>query len=99
MNQFIPDPIDTRRVVLSAELAQLSERLAENAHDVWARKKLQDGWTYGPILDEGARTTPMLVAYGALPDSAKEYDRVVVIQTLKAICALGFEIIGPDATS
>ena len=99
MTAFIPKPIDTRGITLAAPVMQLSERLAENAHDVWARQKLEEEWVYGPALDETAKTTPLLVSYSALPESAKEYDRAVVLETLKSICALGFQIKEPQSES
>ena len=41
---YTPKPFDTSAVTLSKPVARLSELLAENAHDIWARAKLQDGW-------------------------------------------------------
>ncbi|MCM1113486.1 MAG: RyR domain-containing protein [Muribaculum sp.] len=94
MKQYIPAPIDTEQVELSAELRQLVEKLAENTHDVWARQRFQDGWTYGPNRDDEQKTHPCLVAYGELPDSEKAYDRAVAEQTIKAMLAMGYRIGG-----
>jgi len=35
---YEPRPIDTTYIELTPEVVQLTERLAENAHDVWAAK-------------------------------------------------------------
>jgi RyR domain len=35
---YEPRPIDTSAIELSADLRELAERLAENAHDNWARR-------------------------------------------------------------
>jgi hypothetical protein len=53
---------------------------------------MQDGWTYGPHRDDAKRTHPCLVPYEQLPESEKEYDRVMVNEALKAILALGYRI-------
>jgi len=80
---------------LSPELAALTERLAENAHDLWAAQRLRDGWTWGAQRDDKAKKHPCLVPYADLPDSEKEYDRQAAMGTLKAILALGYRIEKP----
>jgi hypothetical protein len=45
---YEPRPINTSHVTLTPDILQLTERLAENAHDLWAVKRLAEGWTYGP---------------------------------------------------
>lgn len=92
---YKPEPIDTRRVELSPEIGQLTERLAENAHDHWAQQRLADGWTYGPQRDDAQKRHPCLVPYAELPDSEKVYDRKSAMETLKAIVALGYRIEKP----
>lgn len=89
---YHPEPIETSDVELLPELLVLTERLAENAHDLWARQRLQDGWKYGPRRDDEAKEHPGLVPYAMLSDSEKEYDRIIAMQILKAIVALGFRI-------
>jgi ryanodine receptor 2 len=34
---YIPNPIDTTDVELSKELLELTEKIAENVHEVWAK--------------------------------------------------------------
>ena len=92
---YTPAPIDTSRVSLSPELVALTERLAENAHDLWARQRINDGWTLGPQRDDQARQHPCLIPYADLPDSEKEYDRASALGTLKAILAHGYTIHPP----
>lgn len=92
---YQPQPIDTAAVALPETLAALTERLAENAHDIWAQQRLADGWTYGPERDDAAKTHPDLVPYAELPEGEKEYDRLTAMETLKAILALGYAITAP----
>jgi hypothetical protein len=89
---YTPNPIDTAAVVLPPELLALTELLAENAHEVWAKARLEQGWTYGPTRDDGARTHPCLVPYAALPESEKVHDRNAATETLKAVIARGYTI-------
>src|SRR5262249_19758160 len=95
---YEPQPIDTSAVKLPADLVELTEHLAENTHEVWARQRITDGWTHGPQRDDALRKHPCLVPYAELPESEKEYDRKTALETLKLILALGYEIRkGPPA--
>jgi hypothetical protein len=90
---YAPKPIDTSSVTLSEEVLELTELLARNAHDIWAQRRIGDGWTYGPKRDDSKKEHPDLVPYEALPDSEKAYDRSAALQTLKAIMAMGYRIV------
>lgn len=90
---YKPDPIDTSDLVLSAELLELTEKIAENVHDVWAVGRLEQGWTYGKERNDELKTTPCLVPYSELPESEKEYDRNTALETLKLIIKLGYKIL------
>jgi len=92
---YTPKPIDSSKVDLPAELRELIERLAANAHDIWAQRRQSEGWTWGPARDDAARKHPCLVPFDQLPDSEKQYDREVVRKTLEAILALGYSIQEP----
>lgn len=92
-DRYDPQPIDTSDVTVSDEIAALSEKLAENTHDVWARGRLDEGWTYGKTLDRDKKTHPLLVPYGELTESEKDYDRRTSLETLKVLQKLGFDIV------
>ena len=94
--KYTPRPVDTEGVELSEELLQLTEKIAENVHDVWAAGRIAEGWTYGKERDDVKKKNPCLVPYGELPESEKEYDRNTALQTLKLVVALGYEIRKPD---
>ena len=93
MAQYIPTPISTEEVTLPAELDALVEQLAENNHDHWARRRIDAGWTYGSQRDDSRKTHPDLVPYGDLPEGEKEYDRTSVLEALKVIITLGYQIV------
>lgn len=92
-NKYNPIPVDTSDVVLPEELLALTEKIAENVHDVWAAGRIAEGWIYGSVKDPEKKTTPLLVAYDELPESEKEYDRNTALETLKLIVRLGYEIV------
>ncbi len=88
---YIPKPIDTSTVQLSPEILELTERLAENAHDIWAKQRMADGWQYGSQRNDANKEHPCLLPYASLPETEKVYDRKAAMETLKAIVALGYD--------
>jgi hypothetical protein len=92
MATYAPETIDTSHVELPADLTDLIEQLARNNHDHWARKRLDEGWRYGPTRSDERKEHPDLVPYEELTEGEKEYDRKTVIEALKAIVALGYEL-------
>lgn len=94
---YQPAPIDTAAVSLSPELHALTERLAENAHDLWAAQRFAQGWSLGPQRDDAKKLHPCLIPYADLPESEKEFDRRTALGTLKAVLALGYTIVPPPA--
>jgi hypothetical protein len=92
MATYTPETIDTAQVRLSAELEELIERLARNNHDHWARKRIDEGWRYGLTRNDERKEHPDLVPYDQLTEGEKEYDRKTVVEALKAIVALGWEV-------
>ena len=89
---YNPKPIDTEKINLSEDLIALTEKIAENVHDVWATGRINDGWTYSQQRDDNLKHHPCLVPYSELSDSEKEYDRNTAIETIKLIIALGYNI-------
>jgi len=89
---YKPRPIPTEHIVLSGEILELVELLAENAHDIWASERLQDGCTFGPERDDAQRRHPCLVPHAQLSERDGDYDRTMVIGSIRAILALGFTI-------
>ncbi len=92
MSSYEPRPLDTSQVRLTPTQRKLVEALAENVHDVWARKRMDDGWRLGASRDDATKTHPCLVAYADLPESEKSYDREMVEQVVKAAVLLGYRI-------
>lgn len=93
MATYDPKPIDTNDVVLTPELLALTEKLAENTHDVWAKGRISQGWQYGETRDDEKKLHPCLIPYDELPESEKEYDRNTALETLKLIIKLGYNVV------
>lgn len=91
-NNYIPQPVDTKDVVLPEELNSLAEEIAKNVHEVWSEARMKEGWTYGDVRNDAEKLHPCLVPYEQLPEAEKEYDRNTSLETLKLIVKLGFKI-------
>lgn len=92
VNGYNPQPINVENIDLDANLEELTEAIAENAHDIWARARMDEGWTYGPVRNDDLKQHPDLIPYSQLPDSEKEYDRIMAMNTLRLVRRLGFDI-------
>ncbi len=90
--EYTPNPADTSDVKLPEELLPLIEEMAKNVHEVWAKNRKAEGWTYGPVRNDAKKETPCMVAYEDLPENEKEYDRATSQETLKLILKLGFVV-------
>ena len=55
-NGYKPAPLDLSDVKLLPPQEVLVDKLAENAHNVWAKDRIKQGWTYGiqQVRDAGS---------------------------------------------
>lgn len=91
-NGYKPEPVDTEGIVVPVELMELVEEMSRNVHEVWAKSRMDQGWTWGPQRDDTLKTHPDLVPYDELTEEEKDYDRDTSLQTIKLILKLGFHI-------
>ena len=72
--EYVPAPVDTSDIVIPADLSELQEEIAENAHDMWAVEKMRQGYVYGPVTDNDSepKTHTDLLPYGDLTEDTKE---------------------------
>lgn len=94
---YRPDPLDTSGVCLPPEMLELAELLAKNTHDVWAKARMEEGWTFGPVRSDTEKTNPCLVSYDELPEQEKEYDRCINRELLAALYAMGYRVVKGEA--
>jgi hypothetical protein len=89
---YTPKPIDTSSVTLTPEMSELVEPLARNTHEVWSRRRISNGWHYGPRRNDNQKEHPDLMPYDQLSDAEKQLDRETVTEVLKVMAALGYRI-------
>ena len=92
-NNYIPEPVDLSNIELPKELLELADAISKNVHEVWAKSRMDEGWTYGEVRDDARKHHPCLVPYEELPESEKDYDRNTSQETIKMIMSLGFRIV------
>jgi hypothetical protein len=68
-SDYRPVPRDTSGVRLPAQIGDLTELLAKNAHENWARQRMEEGWRWGPRRDDEHKLHPSLVPYEQLSES------------------------------
>jgi hypothetical protein len=91
--KYNPVVEDLSAMILPPEIMELTERLAERAHDVWAAGRIRDGWRYGKERNDELKHNPCMVPYSKLPESEKEYDRQMAMQTIKLMKKLGYDLV------
>ncbi|HNX66936.1 MAG TPA: RyR domain-containing protein [Bacteroidales bacterium] len=79
-------------ILLPKSLTDNIDLIARSVHDEWARKRISEGWSYGPSQDISKKHHPSLVPYDELPENEKEYDRQTALTTLKTVVSMGFRI-------
>ena len=95
MKTYTATPRDLTQIGLPSELDALRETVAEYVHDVWAAKRMAEGWTYGPARDDQKMEHPNLVHYDELSEADKAFDRATADATLKLIVAHGWQLVPP----
>jgi hypothetical protein len=90
--QHIPQPTDTTRTELPADVTELTELLAKNTHEVWAEQRCAEGWKYSKERNDTRKEHPCLVPYEELPENEKEYDRNTALETVRLLLHSGYEI-------
>lgn len=94
---YLPTLPDLSHIQLPSELIQLGELMAERNHDAWALERQSEGWTYGNERNDRKLETPDMVPYAQLPESEKEYDRIMATSTIKLLIDLGYDITKKNA--
>ncbi len=89
---YKPNPEDTTNVKLPKEIEDLTEMIAKNTHENWAKGKMEEGWVLGDEIDETLLTHPCLVEYEELSEKDKEYDRVTAMESIKFLIKKGYKI-------
>lgn len=89
---YKPEPLDTTDVDLPDELRQLSRKLAEHAHDVWAAARVSEGWTYGAQRNDVQKEHPCLIPFDQMTEPEQVFDLRFADEILKAILVMGYRV-------
>uniref|UniRef100_A0A8C4ZTX7 Ryanodine receptor 1 n=1 Tax=Gadus morhua TaxID=8049 RepID=A0A8C4ZTX7_GADMO len=99
VNAYKPAPLDLNHVKLTPNQNQLVEKLAENGHNVWARDRVRQGWTYSIVQDILNKRNPRLVPYVLLDERTKKTNRDSVNNAVRTLIGYGYNIEPPDQES
>ncbi|XP_067629181.1 ryanodine receptor isoform X7 [Eurosta solidaginis] len=94
-NGYKPAPLDLSAVTLSPKLEELVDQLAENTHNLWARERIQQGWTYGLNEDSENHRSPHLVPYSKVDEAIKKANRDTASETVRTLLVYGYVLDPP----
>nr|XP_030130386.3 ryanodine receptor 3 isoform X12 [Taeniopygia guttata] len=95
-NGYKPAPLDLSEVKLLPSQEFLVDKLAENAHNVWAKDRIKQGWTYGIQQDLKNKRNPRLVPYALLDERTKKSNRDSLREAVRTFAGYGYSIEPPD---
>ncbi|PKU46315.1 ryanodine receptor 3 [Limosa lapponica baueri] len=95
-NGYKPAPLDLSEVKLLPSQEVLVDKLAENAHNVWAKDRIKQGWTYGIQQDLKNKRNPRLVPYVLLDERTKKSNRDSLREAVRTFAGYGYSIEPPD---
>ncbi|MGH0136181.1 UNVERIFIED_CONTAM: hypothetical protein FKN15_059740 [Acipenser sinensis] len=96
---YKPAPLDLNHVKLTPAQNTLVDRLAENGHNVWARDRVRQGWTYSIVQDILNKRNPRLVPYNLLDERTKKTNRDSLCEAVRTLIGYGYNIEPPDQES
>ncbi|XP_028834345.1 ryanodine receptor 3 isoform X8 [Denticeps clupeoides] len=95
-NGYKPTPLELSDVKLTPSQELLVDKLAENAHNVWAKDRIKQGWTYGIQQDLKNKRNPRLVPYALLDERTKKSNRDSLREAIRTLIGYGYNIDPPD---
>ncbi|XP_050933915.1 ryanodine receptor 3 isoform X3 [Lates calcarifer] len=98
-NGYKPSPLDLSDIKLTPGQELLVDKLAENAHNVWAKDRIKQGWTYGIQQDLKSKRNPRLVPYVLLDERTKKSNRDSLREAIRTLIGYGYNIEPSDQES
>lgn len=94
-NGYKPAPLDLSAITLTPKLEELVDHLAENTHNLWAKERIQQGWTYGLNEDSEMLRSPHLVPYVKVDEAIKKANRDTASETVRTLLVYGYVLDPP----
>lgn len=94
-NGYKPAPLDLSAVSLTPKLEELVDQLAENTHNLWAKERIQQSWTYGLNEDSDNHRSPHLVPYIKVDEAIKKANRDTASETVRTLLVYGYNLDPP----
>ncbi|KAG7282547.1 hypothetical protein CRUP_001122, partial [Coryphaenoides rupestris] len=95
-SSYKPAPLDLSHIKLASTQEAMVDKLAENAHNVWARDRIGQGWTYGIQQDVKNRRNPRLVPYALLDERTKKSNKDSLREAVRTLLGYGYNLEAPD---
>ena len=95
-NGYKPAPLDLSAIELNVKMEELVDQLAENTHNVWAKERISQGWTYGLNEDVEKRRSPHLVHYANVDEAIKVANRNTASETVRTLLVYGYVLDPPS---
>ncbi|KAG8232313.1 hypothetical protein J437_LFUL009412 [Ladona fulva] len=94
-NGYKPAPLDLSAITFTPKLEELVDQLAENTHNLWAKERITQGWTYGLNEDPDMKRSPHLVPYIKVDDLIKKANRDTASETVRTLLVYGYNLDPP----
>uniref|UniRef100_A0AAR2IQQ6 Ryanodine receptor 2b (cardiac) n=1 Tax=Pygocentrus nattereri TaxID=42514 RepID=A0AAR2IQQ6_PYGNA len=95
-NGYRPAPVDQSGISLTAAQEALVEALAENEHNIWARERIRQGWSYAAQQDVKSKRSPQLVPFSLLEEKSRHCSREDARDALGTLLGLGYTVEPPE---
>ncbi|KAJ8665342.1 hypothetical protein QAD02_007004, partial [Eretmocerus hayati] len=92
---YRPAPLDLSAITLTPKMEELVDQLAENTHNLWAKERIGQGWTYGLNEDSEMRRSPHLVPYPKVDEAIKKANRDTASETVRTLLVYGYMLDPP----
>ncbi|XP_043283357.1 ryanodine receptor isoform X10 [Venturia canescens] len=92
---YKPAPLDLSAITLTIKMEELVDQLAENTHNLWAKERISQGWTYGLNEDSEMRRSPHLVPYPKVDEAIKKANRDTASETVRTLLVYGYMLDSP----
>ena len=94
-NGYKPAPLDLSAIELSQKMEELVDLLSENTHNLWAKERIGQGWTYGLNEDPDCKRSPHLLPYLYVDEAIKVANRNTASETVRTLLVYGYVLDPP----